>query len=123
MKRTYVTPVMECESFAADQYVAACYKINCNVPGYGHGYVESNGQTGLQTGSNGDDYKVSGFACGATQIIEMEAGYQPTKGYWVAGGRTYDVTYFYARVRGAFSSDHHFSTSSYTSVANASTSN
>lgn len=120
MKRTYVTPTMECESFAADQYVAACYKINCNVPGYGDGYVESNGQAGLQTGRNGDNYKASGTGCGVMQTVVMEPGYRPTKGYWVVDGKIYDVTYFYARRYGFGSSSHHFSTVGYTSVANAS---
>ncbi len=42
MKREYTTPVMECETFVPDEYVAACWKINCNVP-TGFGFIDNNG--------------------------------------------------------------------------------
>ena len=42
MKREYVKPVMMGEAFVANEYVAACYKIACNVP-TGFGFVDNNG--------------------------------------------------------------------------------
>lgn len=42
MKREYVKPVMQGEAFVANEYVAACWKINCNVPD-GYGYQDNNG--------------------------------------------------------------------------------
>lgn len=30
MKKTYVSPVMETEEFVANEYVAACYEVECN---------------------------------------------------------------------------------------------
>lgn len=42
MKKEYVSPKMVCETFAADEYVAACWKINCNVP-TGYGFIDNNG--------------------------------------------------------------------------------
>ena len=32
MKKKYVAPVMECEEFVANEYVAACYSIKCVTP-------------------------------------------------------------------------------------------
>ena len=42
MKRAYSTPAMKVEVFEASESVAACWKINCNVP-YGYGYKDNNG--------------------------------------------------------------------------------
>jgi len=37
----WAKPEMKEVAFAANEYVAACWKINCNVP-YGYGYIDSN---------------------------------------------------------------------------------
>lgn len=42
MKRAYVRPTMVGERFVANEYVAACWKIKCNVP-EGYGYIDNNG--------------------------------------------------------------------------------
>lgn len=42
MKRAYVRPTMVGERFVANEYVAACWKIECNVP-TGYGYIDNNG--------------------------------------------------------------------------------
>lgn len=42
MKKEYVSPKMACETFVADEYVAACWKIKCNVP-TGFGFIDKNG--------------------------------------------------------------------------------
>ena len=47
MKKSYVRPVMQCEEFAANEYVAACYKIKCTTPNnnsiYNYVYNDTNG--------------------------------------------------------------------------------
>ena len=62
MKREYTTPVMECETFVPDEYVAACWKINCNVP-TGFGFIDNNGNDRYDRG----DTKITNdgvYGCG-----------------------------------------------------------
>ena len=40
--KNYVKPMMESEVFAANEYIAACWRINCNVP-TGFGFIDNNG--------------------------------------------------------------------------------
>ena len=40
--KNYVKPMMESEVFAANEYIAACYNIACNVP-TGFGFIDNNG--------------------------------------------------------------------------------
>lgn len=40
--KTYVKPMMQSETFVANEYIAACWKINCNVP-TGYGFIDKNG--------------------------------------------------------------------------------
>ena len=42
MKRTYESPRAYVEEFTPNEYVAACWKINCNVP-RGFGFIDKNG--------------------------------------------------------------------------------
>ena len=43
--RTYVKPIMDSEVFVANEYVAACWKIECNVErGIGFYDINNNGQ-------------------------------------------------------------------------------
>lgn len=92
MKKSYVRPVMQCEEFAANEYVAACYKINCNVPGRGSLYNESNGKPGLQRGLGGDDELYArAKACNKWHKGVIRDEDPVANGYWVADGKTYDV--------------------------------
>ena len=70
--KNYVKPMMESEVFAANEYIAACYNISCNVPS-GTGYYETNGEPGYQSGHwswsgwvEGDEVIASGTGCGTT---------------------------------------------------------
>lgn len=91
-KRVWVKPEMNEVAFAADEYVAACYRINCNVPSVGvRGglYNESNGTDGLQEDS--DDLLVSGFLTTGCDkwhngVIRDEA--PEANGYWVTNQGT-----------------------------------
>lgn len=49
MKRAYVRPTMVGERFVANEYVAACWKIKCNVP-EGYGYIDNNKNNRLDFG-------------------------------------------------------------------------
>ena len=90
-KKVWVRPEMNTVTFAADEYVAACWKINCNVPGPGWNgtaylYNESNGQSDLQTDNQtGDELLLQGDLNGCQEwhkgIIRDDA--PKANGYWV----------------------------------------
>lgn len=42
MKAVYESPKMMVQPFVPDEYVAACWRINCNVP-TGYGFIDNNG--------------------------------------------------------------------------------
>ena len=74
--KDYIRPMMESEAFAANEYIAACYNISCNVP-LGIGYYETNGEPGYQERrwvggifnghwEEGDELIASGSGCGTT---------------------------------------------------------
>lgn len=66
MKKVYGKPMMSVESFVTNEFIAACWKIKCNVPS-GIGYVERNGEPGYQKGSwfeKGDKFLAEGKGCG-----------------------------------------------------------
>lgn len=47
--KKYVKPMMNSELFMANEYVAACWKINCNVP-TGFGFIDKNGNNQYDRG-------------------------------------------------------------------------
>lgn len=66
MKKQWTSPRVLVQAFEANEYVAACYNIKCNVP-YGVGYYETNGKPGYQEGGwfeEGDERIASGTGCG-----------------------------------------------------------
>lgn len=66
MKKQWTSPRVLVQAFEANEYVAACYNIKCNVP-YGVGYYEKNGEPGYQKGGwfgGGDERIASGEGCG-----------------------------------------------------------
>ena len=90
MKMRWEEPRVEIQKFIPNEYVAACYVINCNVPGTGTLYAESNGVPGLQTRNNyWEGYDADRRLIGGVQachewhkgVIQDNA---PTaNGYWV----------------------------------------
>ena len=58
MKKAYVKPSMESEAFVPQDYIAACYIINCNVGSFSELWLETNGQSGLQIRGYESDTKV-----------------------------------------------------------------
>lgn len=115
MRREYVKPVMQSEEFVANEYVAACWKMKCNVP-YGFGYYEKNGVTGYQRGK--DQYIAGGAkGCDEDYVAHGITTSEPTANAWwqettkPQGGGYMDkpipVFYFYEDSKGHQS--HHFS--------------
>ena len=47
-KNLYRKPMMVQEDFVPHEYIAACYRVNCNIPVSYYLYSESNGVPGLQ---------------------------------------------------------------------------
>lgn len=115
MRREYVKPVMQSEEFVANEYVAACWTIHCNVP-YGTGYLETNGQADLQTGKNNPDRKLVENAWGCNEKHEahgIDAAGPSANAYWVTGSgknkEVMNVFYFHAKGHKG-DSNHHFCT-------------
>lgn len=63
MKKKWVNPKAKVQEFAANEYVATCYTVNCNVPA-GVGYIEQNNIPGFQEGA--DFCLLQGGGCGGT---------------------------------------------------------
>lgn len=121
MKKEWVRPLTTVQCFEADEYVAACWSIDCNVP-YGIGYFEKNNKAGYQEGE--DAFIAKGSGCGTTHTASginaagptANAMWQPGKrGNWGYGdfeaiGEAYPVFYFKATNTESFwGSNHHFS--------------
>lgn len=114
MKREYVKPVMMGEAFVANEYVAACYKIACNVP-TGFGFVDNNGNKQYDWGDKKlTNDGVSG--CGNVHVgVQLDeapkenAMWQPQKwGRWglTNDGSAYGVFWWST---GSGSNNQHFS--------------
>lgn len=113
MKKQYVKPVLYSEEFVANEYIAACWSIKCNVPS-GVGYIETNGIDGYQEGSYlqpGDDFIASGSGCGTThEASGIDASGPSANAMWdPSRGEPYPVFYFKAN-GGFWNSNHHFCT-------------
>ena len=98
MKMRWEEPRIEVQKFIPNEYVAACYVINCNVPGTGTLYAESNGVPGLQTqgswfeGYEADDRLVRNVrACNEWHRGVFQDNAPTANGYWVTGRQTIDV--------------------------------
>lgn len=117
MKREYSKPAMQVEVFEASEYVAACWKIKCNVPD-GTGYYETNGIPGYQsrggyTKVDGkwvsykrDTYIASGYGCGIYHIGVEEKPFANAMWQESGSGNYYEVFHW---VDGHGNNGHHFS--------------
>ncbi|MDO4491083.1 MAG: hypothetical protein Q4B85_08460 [Lachnospiraceae bacterium] len=111
MKRKYVTPTAECEVFAANEYVAACWKIFCNVPN-GYAFEDLNGNGKYDKRS--ENIIASGYGCGEwhtgiekdpSDVPVANAMWQPT--FWGSdSGAAYPVYWFST---GSGNNNQHFS--------------
>jgi len=104
MKKAYVKPSMESEAFLPQDYIAACYIVNCNVGSFDELWLESNGVPGLQRrrgGSWGNQYEadtkiVEGNLVGCNKYHKgvtkdpVANGYIYSSGWW-GGSRTEEV--------------------------------
>ena len=112
MKKQYEKPSMSIDMFEANEYIAACWSVNCNVP-KGYGYYERNNRPGYQRGQ--DEYIASGTGCGTTHTASgidaagpsANAMWQPTDFWGNKKEQPYEVFHWKARVHGSLSD--HFS--------------
>ena len=98
MKRTYIKPFMESELFVTNEYVAACWKAQCNR-GLGTGICDYNNNPVRFDGSNDWEVAVSNYLAsygntGALHqgdcmdndihsgINEVALTYEDSKGYY-----------------------------------------
>lgn len=111
MRKEYVKPMMQSEEFVANEYVAACWSISCNVP-EGTGYYEKNGQPGYQSGKKGDQKIASGKGCNAVHVASgLDAEEPKANAMWQEkNGKCYKVFYFKAKVHGKDTLSDHFCT-------------
>ena len=88
MKRKYFKPSMGIEMFEASEYIAACYRMQCNVDNKnkfvgGVAYNETNGKQGYQS----SDHIIStGRGCGATYTVKTQGELLPNA-MWHKGSR------------------------------------
>lgn len=61
MRKTWEEPRILVQEFVANEYVAACWKIKCNVP-YGIGFYDKNGNNQYDAGI--DESIAKGYGCG-----------------------------------------------------------
>ena len=104
--REYVKPRMESESFIANEYVAACWRIFCNVP-TGFGFIDQNHNgeydswRDIKLTANGV-YGCNSWHTGVSGVPDdgpkANAMWQPQKegryGNYVNDGKAYDVYYW-----------------------------
>lgn len=109
MRKQWFAPKAEGEKFVANEYVAACYKIKCNVPS-GVGYYEKNGKPGYQNGSwrKPEDEKIaSGKGCGIYHIgVNLDEPPTENAMWDPNNGEAYPVFHW---VDGYGNNGHHFS--------------
>lgn len=111
MKKEYVKPAMESETFITDEYVAACWTVWCNVP-WGYGYYEKNGRPGYQEDSEDEFIAGPGSGCGTSHTASgIDADGPSANAMWHVSGTeaSKDYEVFHWRIRGNGSSSHHFS--------------
>ena len=91
MKRAYVRPTMVGERFVANEYVAACWRINCNVPN-GYGYIDNNGNSRFDSGDKLLTPKgVLGPEANAMWHPSLSVGKDYPVYYWRDGNEKYDI--------------------------------
>ena len=112
--KTYIKPMMESEYFVANQYISACWWVDCNIE-YGDVYLETNGKAGLQMTGYNHDKQIGRDVTGCGRIHNGVTEEPTANGYWVEKtfwGNT-------GRVRDVFSwEDRHGWHSSYIEDAN-----
>lgn len=110
MKKEWKKPEIIVEQFVANEYIAMCWKIKCNVPN-GFGFHDKNSDGKYNKGDDGDII-ASGKGCGTYHIgVQSDKGpvanamWQPTR--WGQNyGQAYPVFMF---VTGKGNNNHHFS--------------
>ena len=87
MKRKYVAPAMECEKFEANEYVAACYTLYCEVSKNGNAWFRKSVSWGNTTVEA--DGLLHGAPCGSGTSYNASTGKFMEYGKEVSA---YDIT-------------------------------
>ena len=111
MRRKYTKPSMSIDMFEANEYIAACYKIYCNVP-KGYGFNDLNGDGKYKKKDDGSKI-ASGTGCNKVHVgVHLDAAphensmWQPTDFWGENKGTAYGVFHW---TQGNGNSGHHFS--------------
>ena len=106
MKREYSKPAMNVEVFEANEYVAACYIVNCNVPS-GFGFIDNNKNKKYDRGI--DTYLASGYGCNVEHKGVNEPKGPHYNSMWKPDdGQAFDTYYWHQDVHGYGKKDIHF---------------
>lgn len=114
MKKKYVKPILVNETFTPNEYVAACWKINCNVE-KGIGFIDTNGNKQYDWSDQKICFSNPRVGCGewhtGVQGVPDDgpvanAMWQPTNDWGVPNGEAYDVYWWSTGNR---DHDQHFS--------------
>ncbi|WP_018590322.1 hypothetical protein [Terrisporobacter glycolicus] len=111
MRRKYTKPSMSIDMFEANEYIAACYKIYCNVP-TGYGFNDRNGDGKYNKKDDGSKI-ASGRGCNKVHVgVHLDeaphenAMWQPTDFWGDDKGQAYGV---FNWTQGNGNSGQHFS--------------
>ena len=108
MKREYSKPAMNVEVFEANEYVAACYTINCNT-GAGMLYKDSNKNGKLDRVDSLLYINCNGCNAKHEAAGLPEGGLTPNGIFKEYGGDTYPVFYWEEKDKNGHVENAHFS--------------
>jgi len=84
VKRKYAKPLIQIETFEANEYIAACWQMTCNVPKHKY-WPHKRDSTGYAYQIEGEsaNYEVDGYGCGATYNVKTNGEESPkTNAQW-----------------------------------------
>lgn len=106
MRRKYTKPSMSIDMFEANEYIAACYKIKCNVPN-GSGYEDSN-KNGKYD-KNDKRLVKNARGCGIYHKGVNLPNKPTVNGFWKdSSGNVYNSFYWDQKPNNPFDNDLHF---------------
>ncbi|HBI94214.1 MAG TPA: hypothetical protein DDY58_18335 [Terrisporobacter glycolicus] len=81
MKRKYEKPLIQIEAFEANEYIAACWQMTCNVPKHKKNHLFKS--TGYAYHIEDKNYEVDGYGCGTTYNVKTNGDESPkTNAQW-----------------------------------------
>jgi len=77
VKRKYGKPLIQIEAFEANEYIAACWQMTCNVPKHKKNHHSNSTGYAHNIVGEGENYKVYGYGCGASYKVKTNGEEQP----------------------------------------------